>query len=163
MDSSILTAYDAKLLCPAATFLRLLVDDIHDVHRAVTDIRQHMNPAVLIDIPDYRRVTLREDRTACDPDAVFGAVEFEPDTFLFEHIFSEGLPLGTDPSERQAACDMHIGFRDMLLIELSGDGHQGQKVIIFIDRLVRCEFLMAFADPVPSAFVFQNVSGKDSF
>lgn len=94
---------------------------------------------------------------------VFLSVEVESHILISEQIGSEVLTLFANPGQRQTSGQMNICFTHAIYIQLSGNCHQSQKIIVLVHCLVRDKFLVSLADAVIGSFIFQNIAGKDWF
>ena len=90
-------------------------------------------------------------------------IEMERYIFIAEQVSSEIFTLFANPGQRQTGSQMNICFTDAIRIQLSGNCHQSQKIIVLIHGFVRNKFLVSLSDAVIGAVVFQNVTGENRF
>ena len=88
---------------------------------------------------------------------VVHAAESEVRAGLLKQIRLEGVPLLTDPGEGQTGCKEYAGRAHAPDAQLMGDGGEGQKIIVLIQRLVRDELLVFVPNGVVAAFIDQKV------
>lgn len=152
---------DTELFCPTAAFYSLFVVDIQNVHGAVSDVCQKIGSFEISQMADNGRVSLREETASYKTDMVVLAVKSEVHLLVTEQIASEIFTLFANPGQRQTGSQMNISFTDAIYIQLSGDRHKSQNVVVLIHSLVCDKFLMTFPDTVIDAAILQNVTGKD--
>ena len=89
------------------------------------------------------------------------AIESERDLFVLEKIAAESFTLLTHPCQRQSGGKVNICFPNASYIQLSGNCHQSQNVVVLVHRLICDEFLVTFPDAVKPAVILQNIAGED--
>ena len=106
---------------------------------------------------------MREQTASDKMELVLLTIEMERYIFIAEQVSSEIFTLFANPGQRQTGSQMNICFTDAIRIQLSGNCHQSQKIIVLIHGFVRNKFLVSLSDAVIGAVVFQNVTGENRF
>ena len=77
---------------------------------------------------------------------------------LLEQIRLEGVPLLTDPGERQTCGEIDAGGGHTPEAQLPSNGGEGQDIIVLVQRLVGYKLLVFLPDGVVTALIDQKVA-----
>ena len=152
---------DAQLFRPALAFNGLAPLHIQHVHRAVADVREDAGALELTETVDDGWIALREQTAPDEADAVLLAVETEGDALVAEQIRAKRLALAANPRHRQACREMDVRLADARDVQLLGDCHEREDVVVVVRRLVRDERLVPLAHAIEHAVVLQDAAGED--
>ena len=135
----------------------LALIDVHYVHGAVADVRQHVRAPELAQPVGDCREPLIEHEHIHDIDVIIAVLVGEVDVGVFGQVCLELLPLLVSPGQGKAGGDDDLRRGQAPMPELLADGRQRQDVIIVIHDLVLAEFLVAGADGIALVLVGQHV------
>ena len=157
------TLFDTQLVGVAFRRDRLVMIDIHRVHRAVSDVRQQVDSGKLGHVLRDTGKSLRVNQRAADSDfEIFSPVGKCQFLFLQE-IFPEAVLLQCVPLQRQPRRDDHVRFPQLPAHHFLCKCRSGQEIVVLILRLVLQEGLVLFADDVIPAVIDQQVSRNRRF
>jgi hypothetical protein len=89
---------NSEFFSPTLAFNGFFVGDIHEIHRAVAYVGEHIHSRHFAEIVDNRGETLREDTAPHEIDIVLNIVEYKLFGVILQKIFAEILTLSFYPS-----------------------------------------------------------------
>ena len=136
---------------------RLFVIDEHDVHGAVSNIADHVDPPKVREPVCHRRKALWEHIHAYDLHMVGDISKRKVYSFVLQEIVPELVPLTTDPSKRKTCRNSDFAAGHFSDIQFPRDGRKRQHIVVQIPRLIRKELLVPFTDQVELAFIDKQI------
>ncbi len=146
------------LLREAFLLLGPAVIDIHDVHRPVSDIRQHIDapelPQMVYDGGKALEKNIRADKI----NVVLHTPESEIRAAPLKQVFLESVLLLTDLGEGQPRRNVDTGRGLFADIQLPSNGGKGQDVVVAVHHLVGGELLVFLTDQIIAAPIDQQIA-----
>ena len=159
----IFTHSEHTLIC--AVFLgealfrkRAALVDIHDVHRAVANIAEHIDTLELTELVCNRGKALRENICADKINVVVNALESEVGAVVLKEICLEAVLLFAYPSQRKSCRKMNTGRGQLADIQLTGNGGKGENIIVTVGHFVGDKLLVFLTDEIISALIDKQIA-----
>jgi len=76
---------------------------------------------------------------------------------MLEHILAEVLSLTIHPCQRQSDCKVYICGSDALTVQLTGNAHKGEQVVVFVLPLVGQILLVSLTDEIVAPVIVERV------
>ena len=143
--------------------LRLAVDHIQGVHRAVADVDNQVDTFQCGGKAGNGGVPLRIDTHIVDIEVVVRLFVGELYLGVFHQVFLEVRLLPACPGQGQTGGNHNVRLGKIFGFQLLGDGRKGQHIVILILDLVRRKLLVPLADEIIPAAVDQHVRRKQRF
>ena len=137
-----------------------LVADKNDVDRSVADIGDHAQTCHLVQLFHHGGIALRIHIAPDDADGVELVLILEVRALPLQHILAEALTLSAYPGDRQSHCKINFSRSDALTVQLTGDTHKREQVVVLVLPLVRKILLMSLTDLVVAPLKEKSVPGE---
>lgn len=138
--------------------LRLLTKN--DVDRAVADVSNHAETCHFIQLLHNSSIPLRIHIAPDDADGVELVLILEVHALPLQHILAEVLTLSAYPGDRQSNGKIDLSRGNALTIQLTGNAHKREQVVVLVLPLVRKILLVSFTDLVVAPLKEKSVLGE---
>lgn len=157
------TLVSPEFLGEHLALLRLVVDHIQGVHRAVADVGNQVHAFKSRCEARNGGVALRIDAHIVDIDMVSGLFVDKFHLGVLHQICSKICLLPACPGQRQTGGNHNVRLGKIFGFQLLGDCRKGQHIIVLILDLVWCKFLVPLAGEIIPAVVDQHICCKQRF
>ena len=152
------TLIGAILFSEALFRKRTALVDIHDVHRAVANIAEHIDPLKLTEFIGNRRKALRENICADKINVVVNALESEVGAGVLQEIFFKAVLLFAHPGQRKSRRKVNTGRGQLADVQLTGNSGKGENIVVAVGHFVGDKFLVFLTDEIISTLIDEQIA-----
>ena len=131
---------------------------IHDVHRAVANVAEHIDTLELTELVCNRRKALRKNIRTRKFNVVANAFESEVGAVVLQEIFLEAVLLFTYPSQRKSRSKVDTGRGQLTDVQLTGNSGKGENIVVAVCHFVGDKFLVFLTDKIVSALIDKQIA-----
>ena len=137
---------------------RAALIDIHDVHRAVANIAEHIDTLELTELICNRRKALRENICTDKINVIVNALKSELGAGVLQEICFEAVLLFAYPSQRKSRSKVNTGRGQLADIQLTGNSSKGENIVVAVCHFVGDKFLVFLPDEIISALIDKQIA-----
>lgn len=142
---------------------RAALVDIHDVHRAIANIAEHIDTLEFTELVCKRRKALRENICTCKFNVIVNALKREISAVVLQEIRLENVLLFAHPSQRKSHRKLNTGRGQLADIQLTGNSGKSESIIIAVGHFVGDKFLVFLSDEIISALIDEQIAFEGLF
>ena len=137
---------------------RAALVDIHDVHRTVANIAEHIDALELTELVCNRRKALRKNIRTGKFNVVVNSLESEVGAVVLQEVFPEAVLLFAHPSQRESRRKVDTGRDQLADVQLTGNSGKSKNIVVSVCHFVGDKFLVFLTNEIISALVDKQIA-----